>query len=80
MAEQLLTVPAVARQLGLSKSAVYAMAEAGLIACYRLKARKGSRGVLRFDQSQVDAYLESCKVGAAGAPNEKPRRYRPANF
>jgi excisionase family DNA binding protein len=67
---QLLTVSEVARQLGVSPALVYQLVTQGRLACYRVGLR---RGAIRFQASDVEAYLESCRV----EPEERRRVPRP---
>ncbi len=54
---KLLTPDETAQLLRVSKSSVYRLVERREIPFYRL------RGNLRFDQGDIDAYLERCRVG-----------------
>lgn len=66
----LLTVPQVAERLGVSPALVYQLVTQGRLACYRIGPR---RGVIRFEESDVEAYLESCRV----EPEERRRVPKP---
>jgi excisionase family DNA binding protein len=62
----MLTVSEVAERLGVSAALVYQLVAQGRLACYRIGLR---RGAIRFDESDVDAYLQSCRV----EPEERRR-------
>jgi excisionase family DNA binding protein len=55
----LLTVEEVAQRLGVSPALVYQLVTQGRLACYRIGLRRGAN---RFDESDVQAYLDSCRV------------------
>ena len=55
----------------MSLSAMYALIEAGKIACHRLGMGKGS---IRISQEDLQFYLESCRVGESIKETETPRR------
>lgn len=54
----MLTVSDVAKNLTVSESLVYALAEAGKLPGYRVGM---GRGTWRFTEADVAAYLESCR-------------------
>ena len=56
----LLTVKDVADRLAVSQSTVYDLAATGKLSCYRIGSR--GRGVVRFTEEQVAAYLSACLV------------------
>lgn len=60
----MLNASTVAQQLGISRRAVYDLADRGILPCYRLGV---GRGALRFDPADVEAYRASCRsTGAIG--------------
>ena len=61
----MLTAQQVADALGLSRRAVYDLADAGLLPCYRMGV---GRGALRFDPADVEAYRAACRSTATNAP------------
>ncbi|MEY5099605.1 MAG: Burkholderia phage Mica [Pseudomonadota bacterium] len=52
----MLPAATVAQQLGLSRRAVYDLADRGILPCYRLGV---GRGAVRFDPADVEAYKRS---------------------
>jgi excisionase family DNA binding protein len=56
----MLAVKAVAARLGLSKSLIYSLIDAGIIRATR-HGRPGKRGTIRIDESEVERYLASCQ-------------------
>ena len=62
----MLTVSEVAKQFGVSTALVYQLVAQGRLACYRVGL---GRGAIRFAESDIDAYLESCHV----EPEERRR-------
>ena len=65
----LLTVAEVAKRLGVSTALVYQLVAQGRLPCYRIGLR---RGAIRFAESDVEAYLASCRVEGA-EPMPHPR-------
>ena len=59
---QLLAADEVAKQLSLSVSMVYKLAERGTLSSVRV-----GRGVVRFEQAEVDAFIARQRVPVAGA-------------
>ncbi len=69
----LLNASDAARQLCISVRAVYDLADAGLLACYRPTA---GRRAVRFAQADLDAYIAACrststKRASAGASSSR---------
>jgi excisionase family DNA binding protein len=62
----MLTAKAVAQQLGISQKAVYDLAAARLLACYRLGV---GGGAVRFAQADVDAYAYAANHAADSQTN-----------
>jgi excisionase family DNA binding protein len=58
--KRFLNVKEAAEWLGLARSAIYAMVAAGQLACYRIGPNGGR---LKFKPSDLDAYVESTRVG-----------------
>lgn len=58
----MLTVSEVAKRLGVSTALVYQLVAQGRLPCYRIGLR---RGAIRFAESDVEAYLVSCRVECA---------------
>lgn len=55
----MLTVSGVAKRLGVSTALVYQLVAQGRLACYRIGL---GRGAIRFAESDVDAFLATCRV------------------
>jgi excisionase family DNA binding protein len=66
----LLKVRDVAERLAISASSVYALVEAGRIACHRIGI---GRGAIRIDERDLDAFLDACRT----SPRSSPRRKQP---
>lgn len=67
----LLTVREVAEIIRAKQSTVYSWAEQGLLPCYKLN------GLLRFDESEVKGWIETCKkpAGSYNYPiGRRPRK------
>lgn len=73
----MMTVVEVAKRLKVSPATVYALVEAGLIECHRIRTRPGSRGTIRFTEEQLQAYLGSTKVTPSSSLPEGLRHIRP---
>jgi excisionase family DNA binding protein len=58
----MLSVSEVAKRLGVSTALVYQLVAQGRLACYRIGLR---RGAIRFSESDVEAYLDSCRIESA---------------
>lgn len=56
---EMLRVKQVAALLGVSAPCVYAIVREGKLACHRIGV---GRGAVRIRRSDLDAYLESCRV------------------
>jgi excisionase family DNA binding protein len=63
----LLTVAQIAELLAVSESLIYRLASEGKLRCYRL-----GRGALRFSESEVARYLDSCVVAVKLEPRRAP--------
>lgn len=63
---RLLTVNEVTNQLQISRTLVYRLVEQGKLGCHRIGT---GRGAIRFSQTDIDAFLDSCRV----EPGEKAR-------
>lgn len=76
----MLTAKDVAKRLNISLALVYALAESGAFAGYRIGL---GRGTWRFDESDVDAYLQSSKTGQTPQPvrqrGKSPRQFKHLN-
>ncbi len=66
-------VPEVAKQLNCSISTVYGLVDAGKLVAYRIGV---GRGALRITESDLLAFLESCRTKKAER-TPKPSRPRP---
>lgn len=68
---KMLNVKEAARRLGISPSTLYAMTAARRLAHYRI-----GDGKILFAESDVDAYLQRCRVEprTAAAPSAPPPR------
>lgn len=64
----LLTVAQVAGLLGVSTASVYAMVEAGRLACHRIGL---GRGTIRISEADLEDFLDACRCGP---PAPRPRR------
>lgn len=66
------TVRQVAEQLNVSESIVYALIDAGRLACHRIGV---GRGTIRIAREDLDAYLASCREerGDEPHPARRPR-------
>ena len=58
----MLKVADVAKRLGVSTALVYQLVAQGRLACYRIGL---GRGAIRFAESDVEAYLDSCRIESA---------------
>ena len=58
----MLTVSDVAKRLNVSNALVYQLVAQGRLPCYRIGLR---RGAIRFAESDVEAYLDSCRIESA---------------
>lgn len=63
----MLKVNQVAEELNVSESIVYALIDAGRLACHRIGV---GRGTIRVSNEDLDAYLASCR-------DEKTEQSRP---
>ena len=74
----MLTVSQVAERLGVSTALVYQLVAQGRLACYRIGL---GRGAIRCAESDVDAYLATCRVEPAArippAPSPVLKHLRP---
>ena len=61
-----LSVKEAARRATVSQSLIYALLKTGRLPAVRLGCR--GRGVWRIEESDIDSYVESCKVGASSPP------------
>jgi excisionase family DNA binding protein len=57
----MLTVKQAAERLCVSPSTVYNLVHSGQLHCHRIGL---GRGRIRFTETQVEAYLQACEVGA----------------
>jgi excisionase family DNA binding protein len=64
----MLTVGQVAERLVVSPSLVYALVEAGRIACHRIGM---GRGAIRIDERDLETYLEACRTSPRPARRAK---------
>lgn len=62
-----MTVAEAAKKIGISSSKLYQLAAARVISHYRVG------GKILFSEADVDAYLASCRVGAATPVVAAPR-------
>ncbi len=62
----MLPVKQAAKRLGISQSKLYQLASERKIAHYRVG------GKIVFAESDLDAYLDSCRVEAGGRPPRRP--------
>ncbi|MEZ6063932.1 MAG: helix-turn-helix domain-containing protein [Planctomycetaceae bacterium] len=69
MNETFLTVEGAANYLQVSRSIIYALIEAGKLACHRIGL---GRGTIRISQHDIEAYLESCRQGDVTPPPPLP--------
>jgi excisionase family DNA binding protein len=60
----------VAEKLNVSESIVYALIDAGRLACHRIGV---GRGTIRVSTEDLDAYLASCRVEKGEEPRPAPR-------
>jgi excisionase family DNA binding protein len=76
-----LSIKQAAERAGVCSSIVYGWVSESLVPVYRLGG-KGRRGKILIEASDLDAYLESCRVPARRpAPALAPSpRCRPADF
>lgn len=72
----LLSADVVAEMLGLSRTAVYSLCDAGLIAHYRIGA--GEKKRFRFSAEQVEAYLKSTIAAPPATVTLPPKKRAPA--
>ncbi len=63
-------VSQVAERLSVSESIVYALIDAGRLACHRIGV---GRGTIRVSTEDLDAYLASCRVEKGEEPRPAPR-------
>jgi excisionase family DNA binding protein len=68
----LIDLKAAAKYLGLSERTVRDMASAGTIPCYRIGPNGGR---LKFRESELDAYVNGCRVQTAQSTTRQTRRY-----
>ncbi len=66
----MLKVTQVAEKLNVSESIVYALIDAGRLACDRIGV---GRGTIRVSSEDLDIYLASCRVANGGEPRSAPR-------
>jgi excisionase family DNA binding protein len=66
-----LTVKLAAERAGVCTSVVYGWCAAGVLPHYRL-GFPSRRGKLLIDDTDLEAYLASCRVGPADAPEPPP--------
>ncbi len=69
----MLTVAEAAERLRVSRSTVYALAASGKLKCCRIGM---GRGVLRFTEDQIRAFLAGAEQGHQACPSEAPPRPR----
>jgi excisionase family DNA binding protein len=69
----MLTVSDVATRLHVSKSIIYQLIESGMLPCHRIGI---GRGTIRVSESDLDAYLDSCREGPPEPRDRRPRRAR----
>ena len=62
-----MTVAQAAQKIGISKSKLYQLAQARRIAHYRVG------GKIVFSEPDIDAFLETCRVGAVTPSVAAPR-------
>lgn len=70
----LLTVKNVCNRLAVKKSTVYEWASLGLIPCVRLN------GLLRFDEQEIDAWVETSKRQGRSGTNLPMPQNRSKHF
>lgn len=68
-----LSVNETAKELGLGRSAIYALVASGQLACYRIGP---SEGRIRFKPEDIEAYVESKRVGPKVRRPPAPRHPR----
>jgi excisionase family DNA binding protein len=68
-----MTVREVAEKLQVAKTTVYDLCAKGLLAHHRVGI---GRGTIRIVESDLQAYLDSCRVEATGPPEKEEPRYR----
>jgi excisionase family DNA binding protein len=73
----LMTVQDVAALLGVSKSLVYQLVETGKIACHKVGT---GRGIIRFRDADVEAYLKSCRVEKCEQAPDGTAGFEPRSF
>src|SRR5271170_1843700 len=78
-ARKLLTVKQAAKIANVCLSSLYAAIATGMLSCYRLRIRPGSRGTLRIAIEQLEAWLQGGKVeakaeGIASPPPRQPQK------
>lgn len=69
-----LSVNETAKELGLGRSAIYALVSSGQLACYRIGP---SEGRIRFKPEDIDAYVESKRRGPKVRRPPAPQYPRP---
>lgn len=53
----MMTVREAAARLNVKQSTAYAAVGQGLLQCFRVRSRPGSRGVIRITEEQIQDYL-----------------------
>jgi excisionase family DNA binding protein len=59
----MLSVKQAAERLNVKESTIYAAVEQGLLRCYRIRTRPGSRGTIRISEEQLLDYLQGPQPG-----------------
>ncbi len=69
----MLRVSDVAKRLCVSSATVYNLVAGGMLPCYRIGV---GRGAIRFSESDVAAYLESCRTNPGRVEYSQPVRLK----
>jgi len=56
-----LTVKQVAERLNVKASTIYEAVEQGLLQCFRIRSRPGTRGTIRISEEHLRQYLEDAQ-------------------
>ncbi len=73
---KLLIVAEVAEQLSCAASTVYQLISTGKLAGFRIGANHGG---IRISESDLEAYLESCRLGEGASTKSRSSRLRHLN-
>jgi excisionase family DNA binding protein len=72
-----MTVREVAKRIGVCASLVYGLIQSRMLAHYRVGG-KGKRGRILVDETDLEAYLQACRVDPqTAAPSVKPQVGKP---